>query len=42
VSGKNGKTRYLPLNPGTSGTNDYIEAAGHGIDENGVTVPPDP
>jgi len=37
VSGKGGKTRYLPLHPGTNGLiNDYLEAAGHGADENGA------
>ena len=31
VSGKGGKTRYLPLHPGTNGLiNDYLDAAGHG------------
>jgi integrase/recombinase XerD len=37
VSGKGGKTRYLPLHPGTNGLiNDYLEAAGHGADDNGA------
>lgn len=37
VSGKGGKTRYLPLHPGTNGLiNDYLDAAGHGVDENGA------
>src|SRR5271166_3506492 len=37
VSGKGGKTRYLPLHPGTHGLiNDYLDAAGHGTDENGA------
>jgi len=37
VSGKGGKTRYLPLHPGTNGlVNDYLEAAGHGTDDNGA------
>ncbi len=37
VSGKGGKTRYLPLHPGTNGLiNDYLDAAGHGTDENGA------
>jgi integrase/recombinase XerD len=37
VSGKGGKTRYLPLHPGTNGLiNDYLEAAGHGTDDNGA------
>src|SRR6201999_3085189 len=35
VSGKGGKTRYLPLHPGTNGLiNDYLDAAGHGTDDN--------
>jgi site-specific recombinase XerC len=34
VSGKGGKTRYLPLHPGTNGLiNDYLDAAGHGADD---------
>jgi integrase/recombinase XerD len=34
VSGKGGKTRYLPLHPGTNGlVTDYLDAAGHGEDE---------
>ena len=34
VSGKGGKTRYLPLHPGTHGLiNDYLDVAGHGFDE---------
>jgi integrase/recombinase XerD len=37
VLGKGGKTRYLPLHPGTNGLiNDYLDAAGHGTDENGA------
>jgi integrase/recombinase XerD len=37
VSGKGGKTRYLSLHPGTQALiHDYLEAAGHGTDENGV------
>ena len=37
VSGKGGKTRYLPLHPGTNGLiNDYLEAAGHGTDDTGA------
>jgi site-specific recombinase XerC len=40
VSGKGEKTRYLPLHPGTNELiHDYLEAAGHGDDENRV-VPP--
>ncbi|MFZ2107312.1 MAG: tyrosine-type recombinase/integrase [Roseiarcus sp.] len=35
VSGKGDKTRYLPLHPGTNALiHDYLEAAGHGADEN--------
>ncbi len=34
VSGKGGKTRYLPLHPGTNALiHDYLEMAGHGTDE---------
>jgi integrase len=34
VSGKGGKTRYLPLHPAASGLiAEYLEAAGHGGDE---------
>ena len=34
VSGKGGKTRYVPLHPAASGlVTDYLEAAGHGGDE---------
>jgi integrase/recombinase XerD len=34
VSGKAGKTRYVPLHPAASGLiSDYLVAAGHGIDE---------
>src|SRR5271163_2763479 len=41
VSGKGGKTRYLPLHPGTNGLiNDYLEAAGHGADEGGALFRP--
>src|ERR1700722_2503837 len=37
VSGKGGKTRYLPLHLGTHGLiTDYLDAAGHGDDENGA------
>ena len=37
VSGKGGKTRYVPLHPGTNGLiNDYLDAAGHGTDESGA------
>ena len=41
VSGKGGKTRYLPLHPGTNALiNDYLDAAGHGADENGALFRP--
>jgi integrase/recombinase XerD len=41
VSGKGEKTRYLPLHPGTNGLiHDYLEAAGHGADENGALFRP--
>jgi integrase/recombinase XerD len=41
VSGKGGKTRYLPLHPGTNGLiNAYLDAAGHGTDENGALFRP--
>ncbi len=41
VSGKGGKNRYLPLHPGTNGLiNDYLEAAGHGLDESGALFRP--
>jgi len=41
VSGKGGKTRYLPLHPGTNGLiTDYLDAAGHGTDENGALFRP--
>jgi integrase/recombinase XerD len=41
VSGKGGKTRYLPLHPGTNGViNDYLDAVGHGTDENGALFRP--
>ena len=41
VSGKGGKTRYLPLHPGTHGLiNDYLDAAGHGLDESGALFRP--
>ena len=37
VSGKGGKTRYLPLHPGTNALiHDYLAAVGHGADENGA------
>ena len=41
VSGKGGKTRYLPLHPSTNGLiNDYLDAAGHGLDEAGALFRP--
>jgi integrase/recombinase XerD len=41
VSGKGGKTRYLPLHPGTAALiHDYLDAAGHGTDENGALFRP--
>ena len=41
VSGKGGKTRYLPLHPGTQALiHDYLEAAGHGTDEAGALFRP--
>ncbi len=41
VSGKGGKTRYLPLHPGTNAlVHDYLEAAGHGADDAGALFRP--
>jgi site-specific recombinase XerD len=41
VSGKGGKTRYLPLHPGTHALiHDYLAAARHGEDENGALFRP--
>ena len=41
VSGKGGKTRYLPLHPGTNALiHEYLDAAGHGEDENGALFRP--
>jgi integrase/recombinase XerD len=41
VSGKGGKTRYLPLHPGTNGLiNDYLDAAGHGAEDAGALFRP--
>ena len=41
VSGKGGKTRWLPLHPGTNGLiTDYLEAAGHGDDDSGALFRP--
>jgi site-specific recombinase XerD len=41
VSGKGDKTRYLPLHPGTNALiHEYLEAAGHGADDNGALFRP--
>ena len=41
VSGKGGKTRYLPLHTATKGLiNDYLGAAGHGADDAGALFRP--
>lgn len=41
VSGKGGKTRYVPLHPAASGLiGDYLEAAGHGLDDSGALFRP--
>jgi len=41
VAGKGGKTRYLPLHPGTNALiHDYLDAAGHSTDENGALFRP--
>ncbi len=41
VSGKGGKTRYLPLHPGTHALiHDYLDAAGHGTDDAGALFRP--
>jgi integrase/recombinase XerD len=41
VSGNGEKTRYLPLHPGSNQLiHDYLEAAGHGADENGALFRP--
>jgi integrase/recombinase XerD len=41
VAGKGEKTRYLPLHPGTNELiHDYLDAAGHGEDENGALFRP--
>ena len=41
VSGKGGKTRYLPLHPGTNALiHDYLAIAGHGDDEAGALFRP--
>jgi integrase/recombinase XerD len=41
VSGKGGKTRYVPLHPGTHAPiHEYLEAAGHGEDDAGALFRP--
>ena len=41
VSGKGGKTRYVPLHPAASGLIlDYLEAAGHGAEDGGALFRP--
>jgi integrase/recombinase XerD len=41
VSGKGGKTRYIPLHPGANGLiNDYLDAAGHSFDDRGALFRP--
>jgi integrase len=41
VAGKGEKIRYLPLHPGTNALiHDYLEAAGHGEDDNGALFRP--
>jgi integrase/recombinase XerD len=41
VAGKGDKTRYLPLHPGTNALiHDYLDAAGHGDDDNGALFRP--
>jgi site-specific recombinase XerD len=41
VAGKGGKTRYLPLHPGTNALiHEYLEAAGHGEDDAGALFRP--
>src|ERR1700728_4157308 len=41
VSGKGGKTRYVPLHPGTNALiHDYLDAAGHGTDDSGALFRP--
>ncbi len=41
VSGKGGKTRYVPLHPGTHAlTHEYLEAAGHGEEDAGALFRP--
>lgn len=41
ISGKGGKTRFIPLHPAASGyISDYLEAAGHADDESGALFRP--
>src|SRR3954471_11979455 len=41
VSGKGGKTRYVPLHPGTNALiHEYLEAAGHSEDDTGALFRP--
>lgn len=41
ISGKGGKTRFVPLHPAANGfITDYLEAAGHGDDESGALFRP--
>ena len=41
ISGKGGKTRYVPLHPAASGLIvDYLEAAGHGEEDSGALFRP--
>jgi integrase/recombinase XerD len=41
VRGKGGKTRYIPLHPGTQGlVTDYLEASGHGSEPDGALYRP--
>jgi integrase/recombinase XerD len=41
ISGKGGKTRYVPLHPAAGGLiHDYLERAGHGSDESGALFRP--
>lgn len=41
VTGKGGKTRYVPLHPAVSGmVGDYLEAAGHGAEDTGALFRP--
>jgi len=41
ISGKGGKTRYVPLHPAAGGLiHDYLEMAGHGADDTGALFRP--